>query len=90
MNERALRTAHERFRAALLGQGCGGYPPHPAEPADQPPAEPATTTLHRPNCTRPGWQLAPCLSPSGCQIARCIDATCGAVELRTTDKETHQ
>jgi hypothetical protein len=52
------------------------------------PAEPATTTLHRPNCTRPGWLLAKCHRPSGVQLARCTD--CGSVELRTTDKENKE
>jgi hypothetical protein len=70
--ESLIREAHERFRATLREQ----------------PTEPAITTRHRARCPRPGWQLVQCLRPSGVQLARCIDATCEAVELRTTDKET--
>jgi hypothetical protein len=72
MSEQTIRTAHERFSAALREQ----------------PAEPATTTLHRPNCTRPGWVLAQCRRPSGVHLARCGD--CGSVELRTTTTEETQ
>jgi hypothetical protein len=70
-DESLIREAHERFRATLREQ----------------PAEPATTTLHQPGCTRSGWQLAPCRRPSGVELARC---GCGAVELRTTDKENKE
>jgi len=39
-----------------------------------------TTTVHRPGCTRPGWDVEPARSIRGVTIARCTG--CGAVELR--------
>jgi hypothetical protein len=71
MTEQALREAHQRFRAALREQ--------PDEPTAQ---RPATTTRHRPRCTRPGWAVEDSHTLRAVQIARCVE--CEAIELRTT------
>lgn len=43
-----------------------------------------TTTVHRPGCTRPGWDVEASRTMRGVVIARCKG--CGAVELRTEDR----
>jgi hypothetical protein len=57
--ESLIREAHERFRATLREQ----------------PAEPATTTLHQPGCTRSGWAVEDSHSVSAVQIATCLRST---------------
>ena len=43
----------------------------------------ATTTVHRPGCARPGWDVEASRTMRGVVIARCEG--CGCVELRRED-----
>lgn len=66
-----IRTAHQKFKEAILEQ----------------PIDPPTTTTHRPNCTRPGWLLAKCHRPSGVQLARCTDCGSVELRTPTKETE---
>ena len=41
------------------------------------------TTVHRPGCTRPGWDVEASRTIAGVTIRRCLG--CGCVELRRED-----